>query len=154
GAAARLPARAHRFRRRAEGGLPGRRAVHHAAFHHGVARDRRGRLERARGPRRGRRAARPGAHASGRAPAALRRRPRRGTPGRRAATFALMSGYTTAPPPGAGGPIPAFDTAGAHYVLSGWWRRVGAHIIDAIVIGGIALVLLVAITAPFSIGFF
>jgi uncharacterized RDD family membrane protein YckC len=65
-----------------------------------------------------------------------------------------MSGYTTAPPPGAGGPIPSFDTAGAHYVLSGWWRRVGAHLIDAIVIGAIALVLLVAITAPFSIGFF
>jgi len=65
-----------------------------------------------------------------------------------------MSGYTTAPPPGAGGPIPTFDTAGAHYELSGWWRRAGAHIIDAIVIGAIALVLLVAITAPFSIGFF
>ena len=65
-----------------------------------------------------------------------------------------MSGYTTAPPPGAGGPIPAFDTAGAHYVLSGWWRRVGAYLIDAVVICAIALVLLVAITAPFSIGFF
>jgi uncharacterized RDD family membrane protein YckC len=65
-----------------------------------------------------------------------------------------MSGYTTAPPPGAGGPVPVFDTAGGHYVLSGWWRRVGAHLIDAVVIGAIALVLLVAITAPFSIGFF
>jgi uncharacterized RDD family membrane protein YckC len=65
-----------------------------------------------------------------------------------------MSGYTTAPPPGAGGPIPAFDTIGGHYVLSGWWRRVGAHLIDAVVICGLALVLLVAITAPFSIGFF
>jgi uncharacterized RDD family membrane protein YckC len=65
-----------------------------------------------------------------------------------------MSGYTTAPPPGAGGPIPTFDTAGTHYQLSGWWRRVGAHLIDFVVIGGIALVLLVAITAPFSIGFF
>jgi uncharacterized RDD family membrane protein YckC len=65
-----------------------------------------------------------------------------------------MSGYTTAPPPGAGGPVPAFDTAGAHYVLSGCWRRAGAHVIDAIVICAIALVLLVAITAPFSIGFF
>jgi uncharacterized RDD family membrane protein YckC len=31
---------------------------------------------------------------------------------------------------------------------------VGAHLIDFVVIGGIALVLLVAITAPFSIGFF
>jgi uncharacterized RDD family membrane protein YckC len=65
-----------------------------------------------------------------------------------------VSGYRTAPPPGAGGPVPEFDTAGGHYVLSGWWRRVGAHLIDAIVVIGIALVLLVAITAPFSIGFF
>jgi uncharacterized RDD family membrane protein YckC len=65
-----------------------------------------------------------------------------------------MSGYRTTPPPGAGGPVPAFDTAGGHYVLSGWWRRVGAHVIDAVVICGIAFVLLVAITAPFSIGFF
>jgi uncharacterized RDD family membrane protein YckC len=65
-----------------------------------------------------------------------------------------MSGYTTAPPPGAGGPIPEFDTPGGHFVLSGWWRRVGAHLIDAVVICAIALVLLVAITAPFSIGFF
>ena len=65
-----------------------------------------------------------------------------------------MSGYTTAPPPGAGGPVPEFDTAGGHYVLSGWWRRVGAHVIDAVIVCGIALVLLVAITAPFSIGFF
>jgi uncharacterized RDD family membrane protein YckC len=65
-----------------------------------------------------------------------------------------MSGYTTAPPPGAGGPVPEFDTVGGHYVLSGWWRRVGAHLIDAVVICGIALVLLVALTAPFSIGFF
>jgi uncharacterized RDD family membrane protein YckC len=65
-----------------------------------------------------------------------------------------MSGYTTAPPPGAGGPIPEFDTVGGHYVLSGWWRRAGAACLDAIVVCGIALVLLVAITAPFSIGFF
>ena len=40
------------------------------------------------------------------------------------------------------------------YVLSGWWRRVGAAVVDAIVIGLGALVLLVAITAPFSVGFF
>jgi uncharacterized RDD family membrane protein YckC len=40
------------------------------------------------------------------------------------------------------------------YVLSGWWRRVGAAVVDCIVIGVGALVLLVAITAPFSVGFF
>ena len=44
--------RADRLRRRAEGGLPGRRAVHHAARHDRVARDGRRGLERARGPRR------------------------------------------------------------------------------------------------------
>ncbi len=66
-----------------------------------------------------------------------------------------MSGYTSAPPPGAGGPAPVFDApAGDHHVLSGWWRRVGALLIDGLIIGVIALILLVALTAPFSIGFF
>jgi uncharacterized RDD family membrane protein YckC len=65
-----------------------------------------------------------------------------------------MSGYTTAPPPGAGGPVPEFDTPAGHYVLSGWWRRVGAACVDGIIIVAVAGVLLVAITAPFSIGFF
>ena len=45
------------------------------------------------------------------------------------------------------------EVAPAH-VLSGWWRRVGAAVVDGIVIGLGALVLLVAITAPFSAGFF
>jgi uncharacterized RDD family membrane protein YckC len=40
------------------------------------------------------------------------------------------------------------------YVLSGWWRRAGAALVDAIVVCTGALLLLVAITAPFSIGFF
>ena len=40
------------------------------------------------------------------------------------------------------------------HVLSGWWRRAGAQIIDGVIVGAGALVLLVAITAPFSIGFF
>jgi uncharacterized RDD family membrane protein YckC len=66
-------------------------------------------------------------------------------------------GYTSAPPPGAGGPPPevAFGApvAGKH-TLAGWWRRVGAHVIDALIIGALALILLVGITAPFSIGFF
>jgi uncharacterized RDD family membrane protein YckC len=65
-----------------------------------------------------------------------------------------MTGYTTAPPPGAGGPVPQFATAAGRYTLSGWWRRVGAHLIDGVIVCGNALVLLVAVTAPFSIGFF
>ena len=55
-AAVPRPRRAHRLRRGAEGGLPGRRAVHHPARHDRVGRDRRRRLERARRPRRRRRA--------------------------------------------------------------------------------------------------
>jgi uncharacterized RDD family membrane protein YckC len=68
-----------------------------------------------------------------------------------------LSGYTTAPPPGAGGPPPAVAFGGpvaGRYTLAGWWRRAGAHIVDGLIIGVLALILLVAITAPFSIGFF
>ena len=68
----------------------------------------------------------------------------------------LFGGYTSAPPPGAGGPpaLPFGDPVAARYALAGWWRRVGAHLIDGFVIGVLALILLIAITAPFSIGFF
>jgi uncharacterized RDD family membrane protein YckC len=54
-----------------------------------------------------------------------------------------VTGYATEP-----------ASVSAHYVLSGWWRRVGAACIDWVIIGIGALVLLVAITAPFSVGFF
>ncbi len=41
-----------------------------------------------------------------------------------------LAGYTSPPPPGAGG-LPATQPFGApaagHWQLSGWWRRVGAH---------------------------
>jgi uncharacterized RDD family membrane protein YckC len=52
-----------------------------------------------------------------------------------------LSGYTTTPPPGAGGvatadPLGTPSTAG--WELSGWWRRVGAHLLDGVVIGLIA----------------
>jgi uncharacterized RDD family membrane protein YckC len=67
-----------------------------------------------------------------------------------------VPGYTTLPPPGAGGPPAPASAPGAlagQYVLSGWWRRVGAALVDGLIvgIGGIALAL--AIMAPFSIGF-
>ena len=39
-------------------------------------------------------------------------------------------------------------------MLSGWWRRAGAQIIDGVIIGAGGLLLMIAITAPFSIGFF
>jgi uncharacterized RDD family membrane protein YckC len=66
-------------------------------------------------------------------------------------------GYTSTPPPGAGGPpLPATapGAVGGQYVLAGWWSRVGAHLIDGAIIGVGGLLLLIAITAPFSVGFF
>jgi uncharacterized RDD family membrane protein YckC len=66
-------------------------------------------------------------------------------------------GYTTLPPPGAGGPRAPAAAPGAiegRYVLSGWWRRVGAQLVDGVIVGLGGLALLVALTAPFSIGFF
>jgi uncharacterized RDD family membrane protein YckC len=39
-------------------------------------------------------------------------------------------------------------------VLSGWWARAGAQIIDWLIVGFGGVLLLIAITAPFSIGFF
>jgi uncharacterized RDD family membrane protein YckC len=67
-----------------------------------------------------------------------------------------VPGYTDTPPPGAGGP-PVTSGSGAltgQHVLSGWWPRVGAQLIDGLIVGAGALVLMVALTAPFSIGFF
>jgi uncharacterized RDD family membrane protein YckC len=68
-----------------------------------------------------------------------------------------VSGYTTTPPPGAGGPPVTGGRREAltgQHVLAGWWSRVFAQIIDGVIIGAGAVVLLIAITAPFSVGFF
>ena len=43
---------------------------------------------------------------------------------------------------------------GGQLVLASWGRRVGAFLIDGLIVGIGALILLVAITAPFSVGFF
>jgi uncharacterized RDD family membrane protein YckC len=66
-------------------------------------------------------------------------------------------GYTTTPPPGAGGPLIASfgETAVAgRHVLAGWWSRVGAQLIDGLIIGVGGVLLVIAITAPFGILFF
>src|ERR1700755_1204475 len=64
-------------------------------------------------------------------------------------------GYTSPPPPGAGGPVPSYSgVVGGRPALSGWWRRVGGAVLDGRIVGIGAAVLFVAITAPFSIGFF
>ena len=68
-----------------------------------------------------------------------------------------VPGYITTPPPGAGGPPVAATSPGVlegRYVLAGWWSRVGAQLIDGLIIGLGGLLLLVALTAPFSVGFF
>ena len=67
-----------------------------------------------------------------------------------------VRGYTTPPPPGAGGPpaVMAESEVAGRYVLSGWWRRAGALIIDGLIVGLVGTVLVIAITAPFSVGFF
>jgi len=52
-----------------------------------------------------------------------------------------LAGYTTPPPPGAGG-VASADPFGAPAVgawqLAGWWRRVGAQLLDGVVIAIIA----------------
>jgi uncharacterized RDD family membrane protein YckC len=65
-------------------------------------------------------------------------------------------GYTSPPPPGAGGPVrtAAPGAVAGQYVLSGWWRRAGALVVDGLIFGIGATILVVAITAPFSVGFF
>ena len=67
-----------------------------------------------------------------------------------------LAGYTSPPPPGAGGvayadPLSVPSTAG--WELSGWWRRVWAQVIDGIVIGLIALVFFLIIGAIVGGGF-
>jgi uncharacterized RDD family membrane protein YckC len=60
-------------------------------------------------------------------------------------------------PPGAGGPVPprfAETPAAGRYVLSGWWRRAWAQVIDGIVVVVGALVILALLGALFSVGFF
>ena len=68
-----------------------------------------------------------------------------------------IPGYTTLPPPGAGGPpapAAAAGPAAGRYVLSGWWRRAGALLVDGLIVGVGGVLLAAAIMAPFSIGFF
>src|SRR5829696_926976 len=63
-------------------------------------------------------------------------------------------GYTSAPPPGAsGGPPVAVPGTGRH-ALAGWWSRVGATLIDGVIIGVGALLILALFGSVFSVGFF
>ena len=67
------------------------------------------------------------------------------------------SGYSSPPPPGAFGTpaqtAPAVPSAG-RYHLAGWWSRVGATLIDGLIIGIGALVIMAIFGSVFSVGFF
>jgi uncharacterized RDD family membrane protein YckC len=68
-----------------------------------------------------------------------------------------LPGYTSPPPPGAGGPVaPAYGQQSpvlGQFVLAGWWSRVGAQLIDGIIIGVGALILFLPIGAAAGVGF-
>jgi uncharacterized RDD family membrane protein YckC len=67
------------------------------------------------------------------------------------------SGYSSAPPPGAFGasayaaaPVPA----AGRYTLAGWWSRVGAQLIDGVIVTVGAILILLVFGSVFSVGFF
>jgi uncharacterized RDD family membrane protein YckC len=68
-----------------------------------------------------------------------------------------LPGYSSPPPPGAFGttvaaPPPAPVTG--RYALAGWWSRVGAAVIDGIIIGVGARLIVALFGSVFSVGFF
>jgi uncharacterized RDD family membrane protein YckC len=62
-------------------------------------------------------------------------------------------GYGSPPPPGAGGPVaqPAYGGVTGRYVLASWLSRVGAQLIDGLIIGIGALILFLPIGAALGI---
>jgi uncharacterized RDD family membrane protein YckC len=65
-----------------------------------------------------------------------------------------QGGYSSPPPPGAlAAPGTATAPVGARYTLASWWSRVGAALIDGIIIGIGAIIITVVFGAVFSIGF-
>jgi uncharacterized RDD family membrane protein YckC len=75
-----------------------------------------------------------------------------GLPGFSSPSEGYGGGYTSPPPPGAGGPAVAVPVTGRH-ALAGWWSRVGATIIDGIIISVGALLITFLFGSLFSIGF-
>jgi uncharacterized RDD family membrane protein YckC len=68
-----------------------------------------------------------------------------------------LPGYTSPAPPGAGGPVaPAGQAQAAvlgRFVLASWLSRVGAQLIDGLIIGVGALILFLPIGAAAGVGF-
>jgi uncharacterized RDD family membrane protein YckC len=69
----------------------------------------------------------------------------------------VSSGYSSAPPPGAVGgswaSSPAVPSSG-QYALAGWWSRVGAQLIDGLILLVGWIVIMALFGAVFSVGFF
>jgi uncharacterized RDD family membrane protein YckC len=65
-------------------------------------------------------------------------------------------GYASPPPPGAlgGATYASPPVASGQYQLAGWWSRVGAFLIDGLIISVGALIVLAIFGAVFSAGFF
>lgn len=66
-----------------------------------------------------------------------------------------LPGYTSPAPPGAGGPpapLAQQNVMGRH-VLAGWWSRVGAQVIDGIIVSVGALILFLPLVAALGIDF-
>jgi uncharacterized RDD family membrane protein YckC len=74
-----------------------------------------------------------------------------------AATGGYAGGYASSPPPGAfgapAGSLPAPAVSG-QYQLAGWWPRVGATLLDGLIVCVGALIILAAFGSIFSVGFF
>ena len=75
-------------------------------------------------------------------------------PPRHESGLPAFEGYTSAPPPGAGGAAVIAEPSGGRYVLAGWWSRVAATLIDGVVIGIGAVLIMLVFGSAFSVGFF
>jgi uncharacterized RDD family membrane protein YckC len=82
--------------------------------------------------------------------------PARDAPPRHESGLPALEGYSSPPPPGAVGgawqATPAVPSAG-RYTLAGWWSRVGATLIDGLIIFVGWIVIMAVFGAVFSIGF-
>ena len=69
-----------------------------------------------------------------------------------------LGGYTSAPPPGVFGgfaeSVARPESGPGTYRLAGWWSRVGAALLDGLIIGVGGLLLLALVGAVFSVGIF
>ncbi|HTE59484.1 MAG TPA: RDD family protein [Solirubrobacteraceae bacterium] len=68
----------------------------------------------------------------------------------------FTGGYSSPPPPGAFGPPapPAPAPVSGRYALASWWSRVGATLIDGIIVGIGAVLIVALFGSVFSVGFF